>query len=47
MNTYSLDEYYKVPARAVYCETFWGWVKASLYCHVWLRLNPPNLSSLG
>lgn len=43
----ALNSYWKVPAREVYCETLWGCVKSTLYCHVWLRLNPPNLPSIG
>ena len=35
----ALSNYYKVPFRDVRCATRWQWVKATLRCHVWLRLG--------
>ena len=36
----NLKDYYKVPFRQVYCETFLDWIVATLRCHVWLRIRP-------
>lgn len=37
----SIDDYYKVPFRQVYCETIWGWLASVWRCHVIYRLRPP------
>ncbi len=42
-----LSAYFKVPFRQCYCLTFWQCVKYTLYCHIWLRINPPKLSNTG
>lgn len=42
----NLKNYWKVPGRDMYCETFWLWVKAVLRCHLLLRLFAPALPSL-
>ena len=39
--------YYKVPRRDVYCETLRMWVAEVVYCHVWLRIFPPQLPKIG
>lgn len=39
--------YWKIPGRDVYCATFRVWLAEMIYCYVVLRLNPPNLPSLG
>lgn len=31
---------WKVPFRQVYCDTFWTWVRAIIWCHFVLRLFP-------
>ena len=31
---------FKVPFRQVYCDTFIGWLKAILWCHVVIRVFP-------
>lgn len=42
-----LSSYWKVPFRQVYCETFRVWLAEVIHCHVVLKLNPPNLPSIG
>ncbi len=34
--------YYKVPGRQVYCNTIRWWLWETFYCHVVLRLSPPE-----
>lgn len=43
----NLKDYWKVPFRQVYCSTFKLWVAETIYCHLVLRLNPPNLPKIG
>jgi hypothetical protein len=42
----SMQDYYKVPMREVYCQTFSVWVMACLRCHVWLRVTSPVMTPL-
>ena len=38
-----LKAYWKVPFRQVYCETLRQCIGETIYCHIVLRINPPNL----
>jgi len=40
---YSKNLGYKVPFRMVYCNTLRVWLAETIYCHIYLRLCPPNL----
>lgn len=42
-----LSDYWKVPFRDVYCETLRSCIAQTIYCHVVLRLDPPNLPNIG
>lgn len=46
MKNYTLDEYYKVPFRMVYCETLWGWICETFYCHVWIKMFPKKFNAI-
>lgn len=46
MKSEYLKDYWKVPGRQVYCETFLQWVRACIRCHVVYRLAPPRLPKL-
>jgi len=42
-----LTEYWKVPFRMVYCDTFRAWLAETIYCHVCLRIDPPHPLPFG
>jgi len=37
---------WKVPFRQVYCDTFWRWVKSTVWCHIVIKVYP-NASDPG
>lgn len=37
----SLKNYWKVPFREVYCDTFRMWIAECILCHIYYRLAPP------
>lgn len=39
--------YYKIPQRMVYVQTIKDWIKETIYCHVVLKIWPPNLPDLS
>lgn len=36
----NVADYYKVPFRDVYCDTFAGWMRQTFWCHVVIRVFP-------
>jgi hypothetical protein len=47
MSDKTMKGYWKVPGRDVYCERFVDMLVSTLRCHVWLRVNKPNLPTIG
>lgn len=36
--SHNVADWFKVPRRDVYCQTFWLWIKACFRSHVWLQV---------
>lgn len=41
-----LKDYWKVPFREVYCDTFGAWVRETVWCHIVLRLFRADVEAL-